>query len=309
MSPSGTSYGWPVQPFDSAHPVRANLGDPRTVFNDPPTPQTVLYGGGSFQFHFGIDISAPDGTAVFPVVSGKVTHVESDWIGVDAGGGRTFQYWHLDAAVTVGQQVQARTTKLGTVKADAGHVHLTEMSGGSIVNPLAAGRLTPYDDSSDPVVGPILFRSQGNELLPNFLRGLVEIVAEAYDYPTLPVPAPWQGMPVAPALLTWRIQDLDGNAVVAETVAADFRTTIPDNPQFWSYYGRGTYQNFCVFGPHFSWAQPGRYLFALTRKPFDTKSIPDGVYDVVVTATDIRGNQGSSSRRFTVHNRAGWVGS
>jgi len=309
VSPSGTSYGWPVEPFDAAHPVRGVLGDPRTVFNDPPTPQTLLSGGGSFTFHFGVDISAPDGTAVFPVVSGKVTHVESDWIGVDTGGGRSFQYWHLDAAVTTGQQVQARTTTLGTIKADAAHVHLTEISGGRIVNPLAAGHLTPYADNTDPEVRSILFRAQGGVLLPNFLRGSVEIVAEAYDFPTLPVPGAWQGMPVAPALLTWLIQDLGGNAVVAETVAVDFRTTIPDNALFWSYYGRGSYQNFCVFGPHFSWAQPGCYLFALTRKPFDTKSVPDGVYDLVVTATDIRGNQGSRSRRFTVHNRPGWIGS
>ena len=279
------------------------------VFDDPPTPQTLRSGGGSFTFHFGVDIAAPDGTAAFPVVSGKVTHVESDWIGVDAGGGRIFQYWHLDAAVAVGQQVQARTTKLGTVKADAGHVHLTEMSAGKIVNPLAAGHLTPYADNTDPEVRSIRFRSAGSELLPNFLRGLVEIVAEAYDFPTLPVPGPWVNMPTAPALLTWRVDDLDGNAVVAETTAADFRQTIPDNSQFWHYYGRGTYQNFCVFGPHFSWAQPGCYLFALTRQPWDTKSIPDGVYDLVVTATDIRGNQGSRSRRFTIHNRPGWVGS
>jgi murein DD-endopeptidase MepM/ murein hydrolase activator NlpD len=279
------------------------------VFDDPPTPQALMSGGGSFTFHFGVDISAPDGTPAFPVVSGKVTHVESDWIGVDAGGGRTFQYWHLDAAVSVGQQVQARTTKLGTVKADAGHVHLTEMSAGKIVNPLVGGHLTPYDDNTDPEVRSILFRSHGDELLPNFLRGLVEIVAEAYDFPTLPVPGPWVNMPTAPAVLTWRVDDLDGNPVVAETTAVDFRQTIPDNSQFWHYYGRGTYQNFCVFGPHFSWAQPGRYLFALTRQPWDTKSIPDGVYDLVVTAMDIRGNQGSRSRRFTIHNRPGWVGS
>jgi murein DD-endopeptidase MepM/ murein hydrolase activator NlpD len=279
------------------------------VFDDPPTPQALMSGGGSFTFHFGVDISAPDGTPAFPVVSGKVTHVESDWIGVDAGGGRTFQYWHLDAAVSVGQQVQARTTKLGTVKADAGHVHLTEMAAGKIVNPLVGGHLTPYDDNTDPEVRSILFRSHGDELLPNFLRGLVEIVAEAYDFPTLPVPGPWVNMPTAPAVLTWRVDDLDGNPVVAETTAVDFRQTIPDNSQFWHYYGRGTYQNFCVFGPHFSWAQPGRYLFALTRQPWDTKSIPDGVYDLVVTAMDIRGNQGSRSRRFTIHNRPGWVGS
>jgi hypothetical protein len=195
------------------------------------------------------------------------------------------------------------------VKADAGHVHLTEMSAGKIVNPLVGGHLTPYDDNTDPEVRSILFRSHGDELLPNFLRGLVEIVAEAYDFPTLPVPGPWVNMPTAPAVLTWRVDDLDGNPVVPETTAVDFRQTIPDNSQFWHYYGRGTYQNFCVFGPHFSWAQPGCFLFALTRQPWDTKSIPDGVYDIVVTAMDIRGNQGSRSRRFTIHNRPGWVGS
>jgi hypothetical protein len=183
------------------------------------------------------------------------------------------------------------------------------MQGGKIVNPLAAGHLTPYDDNNDPEVRSIEFRSGGSLLLPNFLRGLVEIVAEAYDFPTLPISGPWGGMPTAPALLTWRVDDLDGNTVVSETVAADFRSTIPDNSQFWHYYGRGSFQNFCVFGPHFSWAQPGRYLFALTRQPWDTKSVPDGVYDLVVTATDIRGNQGFRSRRFTVHNRPGWVGS
>ena len=47
----------------------------------------------------------------------------------------------------------------------------------------------------------------------------------------------------------------------------------------------------------------------LTRAPFDTRRLKDGVYDLVVTVKDIRGNQSSQSRRFTVHNRAGWVGS
>jgi hypothetical protein len=64
-----------------------------------------------------------------------------------------------------------------------------------------------------------------------------------------------------------------------------------------------------VFGPHYSFRQPGCFLFKLTREPFDTKTIPDGVYDLVVTATDIRGNAGSRRRRCTVHNRPGWVGS
>ena len=64
-----------------------------------------------------------------------------------------------------------------------------------------------------------------------------------------------------------------------------------------------------VFSPHYSYLQGGCYLFKLTPQPFDTRTLRDGVYDLVVTATDIRGNSGSLSQRFTVHNRAGWIGS
>src|SRR6476620_7486020 len=96
------SYGWPVKPFDRQHPVRANFGDPRTVFAGPPNQQTLLHGAGTFQFHFGIDVSAPDGTAVYPVVSGRVALVNKDWLAVDAGDDRIFSYWHIAPAVAVG---------------------------------------------------------------------------------------------------------------------------------------------------------------------------------------------------------------
>ena len=44
------SYGWPVKPFDVQHPVRGFFCDPR------------IGAKGSKAFHFGIDVSAPDGT-------------------------------------------------------------------------------------------------------------------------------------------------------------------------------------------------------------------------------------------------------
>jgi hypothetical protein len=71
---------------------------------------------------------------------------------------------------------------------------------------------------------------------------------------------------------------------------------------------RGTYQNMAVFKPHYSFGQPGFFLFELTRRPFDTRSVPDAVYDLVVTASDIRGNRRTASRRVTIHNRSGWRG-
>jgi len=64
-----------------------------------------------------------------------------------------------------------------------------------------------------------------------------------------------------------------------------------------------------VFGPHYSFLQRGCFLFKLTPKPFDTRTLHDGVYDLVVTASDIRGNSRTATLRFTVHNRAGWIGS
>src|SRR3954467_14382217 len=71
------AYGWPVKPFDREHPVRAILGDPRTIFKGPPTVKALLHAGGSFSFHQGIDISAPNGTDVYPVMSGVVTAVST----------------------------------------------------------------------------------------------------------------------------------------------------------------------------------------------------------------------------------------
>src|SRR6516165_4384717 len=120
------------------------------VFKVPPTQRDLITGGGAFSFHFGVDIAALDGTTVYPVVSGTVSQVTKDWVGVDTGGGRNFQYWHIKAAVKKGDAVQARKTLLGTILPDCGHVHLSELQGGTSINPLIAGHLTPYTDRTNP---------------------------------------------------------------------------------------------------------------------------------------------------------------
>jgi len=310
-SSATSAYGWPVKPFNRQHPIRGGFGDPRTLFFAPPTTEGVMTSDGSFQFHFGVDISAPDGTKVYPVASGTVSQVNADWIAVDAGNGRSFQYWHIHPAVARGDHVEVDKTVLGSILPGAEHVHFTEMQDAKVVNPLQLGHLTPYADKTKPEVDAITFRATdiGRDLMPNFLRGSIEMIAEAYDTPSIPVPGSWKGMPIAPALLTWHLQTLAGRAVSSERVAVDFRRTIPNASLFWSYYARGTYQNQSVFKPHYSYGQPGCFLFKLTRTPFDTRTVKDGVYDLVVTATDSRGNHTSSLRRLTIHNRPGWSGS
>jgi len=307
---SPTGYNYPVKPFTHEHPVRGNFGDPRTLFSVPPTTEGALFGGGEFQFHFGVDISAPDGTQVYPVVSGTVVAVSAKQrrVNVSCNDGRGFEYWHISPTVSVGTHVTANETVLGRIVRGAKHVHLTELQGGTPVNPLQTGHLTPYTDRVAPLIRSISIRKSTATLeLPNFLRGSVEFVADVTDTPNRPVPGIWADMPVAPARVVWRIEDLNGRAVVPDRVAVDFSRTIPSSSAFWSYYARGSYQNMSVFGNHFSYGQPGRYLYRLAHTGFDTRTLKDGVYDLVVRASDIRGNATCDSLRFTVHNRPGWI--
>jgi hypothetical protein len=301
---SGQGYGYPVKPFDREHLVRANFGDPRVQFHGPPTTDTVMRGSGTFSFHQGVDISASGGTAVYPVADGTVTLVSHEWIRVTSGG-RAFEYWHIRPLVRNGQHVTARRTLLGRVTRISNHVHLTEYENGRVVNPLVPGRLTPYHDSTRPVVRSIDFRQNGVDVLPNFVRGSVEIVAQADDNPTRANSRDWYG-PVTPALVTWKIKRLlTGRTVVRQRIAADFRNGVPENSSFWRIYARGTYQNQTVFGNHYSYQERGMYFFKLAPQ-FDTHTLPDGVYDLIVKATDVRGNSGSQMLRFTIHNRPGW---
>jgi Peptidase family M23 len=306
---SGQAFGYPIKPFDQEHPIRANFGDPRMQFHGPPTLSTLLNGSGKFMFHQGVDISAPNGTAVYPVVDGTVTAVNDDeeWVRVSSSDGRAFEYWHIHRLVGTGQQVVAQQTVLGRIMRPSGHVHLTEYEHGRVVNPLVAGRLTPYHDSTQPTVRSIAFRGQdtGRELLPSFVRGRVEIVVDAEDMPSMAVQGEWRDLPVTPALITWRIRSLKHGTSGRQHIAVDYRTTVPRDSSFWKVYARGTYQNMTVFGAHYSLMQRGTYLFKLAAQ-FNTRSLRDGVYDLIVTASDIRGNSGSQTLRFTVHNRGGW---
>jgi hypothetical protein len=306
---SGTtgSYGWPVKPFDHQHPIRGYFGDPRTVFTGKPTFRSLMSGPGAFSFHFGVDIVAPDGTAVYAVRSGTAWVSGHQLVGVLSDDGFSAQYWHIVPAVRDGQSIVAYKTVLGHIAKGSHHVHLTELRDRVPVNPLAPGHLTPYADHTTPAVSSISFRNApaGREIAPEFLRGRIYMVVDAQDMPALPVPSParWRGLPVAPALLTWRMERADtGKVVVDERTAFDVRSTLPDTSDFWSVYARGSHQNMLQFKTWRFWRQPGVYLYQLTRGAFDTRTLRDGVYRVIVTASDTRGNHSSTSRVFTVHN-------
>jgi Peptidase family M23 len=312
---SGT-YGWSVKPFDRPHQIRGAFGDPRTQFHGPPTRATLYSGSGKFLFHEGVDITAPDGTAVYPVAPGTVIRQTDEMVTIDCGNGRAFEYWHIRPRVHMGERVIAGKTLLGRIRRGESHVHLTELAHGYPINPVRSGALGPYVDSTTPrVLGISLRESQGApDEMPPFVRGSVYVLAEATDYaepidtPGLRDPRIYRNWPVAPARVTWRIESWDGRVVVGERVARDVRRSLPDDSRFWDTFARGTYQGQSVFGPHYSYLQPGHYVFNLAGGRFDTRALRDGVYDLVVTAEDVAGHRDVESLRFTVHNAPGWAG-
>ena len=112
---SAAAYPWPFRPFNKQHPIRGFFGDPRTVYQNG-----VLAGGfdgpGFFSFHQGIDISAPDGTPIYPVMSGTAHYLGAATMNVDVGDGVVFQYFHIVPIVGEGEFVIAKRTILGYVE-------------------------------------------------------------------------------------------------------------------------------------------------------------------------------------------------
>lgn len=291
------SYSWPVRPFRSQHPIRAFFGDPRTVFRSAANGDL-----GSFSFHNGVDIVAPDGTTVYPVFSGVVVKATADEIVVASPAiQRTFQYWHLVRKVAVGRHVWAYVTALGVVQRGRGHVHLTEIDDGVVVNPLQPGHLMPYRKTTLPTVTGLYVRtSRGETLDPQRLSGTITLAGTAYDTPPLSLPPPWSGASVTPAILRWQLTDSHGRDVLPQQTPVDFSSTIPPTFEFDSVYDTGTYQNFPTVGDHFFFGVRGEYLFNLTASALDTRGLAPGAYTLTVSALDTCGNLGTLTETLDV---------
>jgi hypothetical protein len=270
-----SAYGWPVKPFHEQHPVRGYFGDPRIGM----TPKGVRS-----TFHFGIDVSAPNGTPVFATIDGVVVRWSHrpETVAIRADDGRTeFQYWHIAPSVAAGSRVRAYRTVLGRIQAPWAHVHFSELRGGVYVNPLRIGALGPYADTTRPSVKSLRVEREAVGVSPRAVSGSVDLVAEAIDRTPIAVPAPWQQKPVTPAVLSWRLVRRDGTAMVTWRTAVDVRLHIPRDDLYTTVFARWTRQNKA--------SRPGRYRFFLAHG-WDTRTVPDGRYHVVVCATDSRGN-------------------
>jgi murein DD-endopeptidase MepM/ murein hydrolase activator NlpD len=294
------SYNYPVKPFKQQHPIRGYFGDPRT----PSSKDSVYAPGtpGPFNFHAGVDVVTTTGTPVYPVVSGMAS-AGYDNVIVRSADGRVFQYYHIWPQIRSGQYVSAYETVLGKTQPHFGHVHLTEITGGEVHNPLDPGHLEPYRDETVPVVDSVRFTdSQGKKADPLRLKGSVGIAVDAHDMPALPIVGDWPGLGVTPAVVEWDLRALDGSVVIPLQTARDFQQNEPSNEDFWQFYAAGTQQN--KYGENFPervWII-GRYVVNLTPSGLETRTLANGTYELTVRVADTCNNRSSFSTSITISN-------
>ena len=275
-------YGWPVKPFRRQHPVRGFFGDPR-ISNHKQTRQ----------FHFGVDVSAPNGTPVYATLTGRIwisaRHPHTvEILGAD---GYEFSYWHVIPSVRSGERAVAYRTLIGRVEEPYGHVHFSEARNGRYLNPLRPGAMGPFADDTTPWVARVTAESGGRTLQSSGVRSAFDLVAEIDDETPLAIPRPWHDLPVTPALTRWRLATANGRIVLGWRTVADFRETIPAASEFDRVWAPGTTQNHV--------RSPGRYRLVLAHE----LELQAGRYVVEIAVRDTRGNRSASRSPLVV--RAG----
>ena len=265
------AYGWPVKPFNHQHPVRANLNDPRNGHGDAKA------------FHFGIDITAPVGAAVYAVEGGKVYLTRGRMAVAVTGVTNTFGYWHVKPAVRNHQIVRLHQL-LGHIIDEGGgaHVHFAERSRGNglYLNPLRPGGIGPYVDRTPPRVATVEFLHNGREVDANALSGRVDVVAEISDTAPMLVPAPWSHMPITAARIRWSLTQ-GSRQVLAPRTVINSDHMLPGT-MYDTIFAGGTTQNWV--------GKPGHYRYYLARG-LHTSRLPEGVSHLRIQAVDTRGNR------------------
>ena len=328
------SRGWPLWPLHRQHPIRASFLDPRG-------PYRAGGGGYHFGIDISVDDNRPEPQAprgfsheVYAVEGGEA----SDVLGaprhhvcsarrVSVG---HFDYWHVSPIVTPGQHVEAGAV-IGWTCLGEWHMHLAEwasLGGQRIwVNPLhAGGKIAPYTDTAAPVVRRLRFFSpatgawrpqsdlaapdNSTPFIPTRLHGLVELRAEIgdpqSDWGFITRHPRWKTL-FHPYRVAVVIRSQETRAVVLRRVSFE-SAQLPRTP-YLVHYAPGTVENKtipeCLAAPSGTscsgmyWFRP----FSRFRQEFwDTRKVPNGVYDVTVSAWDLRGNRGSSTTTVVVSN-------
>ena len=210
--PVGAKGGWPLRPFHQQHPLRAGLNERRPV-----------------NMHRGVDIQAQDGTPVYAMQPG-IAHVMASGTVDERVQVGSYVYWHLYHRVRTGQSVRAYDTVVGTIINGAGHLHLSEVSGGRYLNPLRPGGrvLAPWTDTEPPVIGRPVVHPNGR------------VTVEVFDPQSFRAQIKYRTPVLAPAAVAYRAWDADGHEVMALQFALRGSQHLPDSAR-WVVYADDAY--------------------------------------------------------------------
>ena len=243
-------------------------------------------------FHFGVDISAPDGTPVYAIEPGRA-RVHGQTVSIfPKRGGHLLSYWHVVPAVVKNQRVR-RHQLIGHVVAGAEHVHLAEYKDGTYVNPLRLGGLAPYIDDTVPQIPKLTFYSFGQ---PDPARGRDR--TSSTSQPTHSTRLRCRSRCPGTRRSSPRPSSAGGSSRArtrsgtGRRPSTSGRFLLPLN-LFSFVYAPGTFQNKA--------GRRGRYEFYLAHQ-FDTRTLANGSYVLQVEALDEQENVGQASFAFTVTN-------
>ncbi len=162
-----TQFPWPIEPFNTSHLITGSFCEYRS---------TSVNG----HFHNGTDIPKEDGAPVYASKNGTVTSIDdnagsSSYVRVN-----DLAYVHIipNPSLSIGDNVVASQTVLGTIYPGQGHVHLTNGFIGSERNSLLPNAgLTPYDDPWAPIIRFVRFYQNDTDIQFNGtqLSGPVDI--------------------------------------------------------------------------------------------------------------------------------------
>jgi hypothetical protein len=273
------AYNWPLAPLMSQHPINGTFGEYRG--GDPP------------HLHNGVDIDGYDGQPVYCIDSG-VTRTwnagANSWVRV----GEKF-YLHLADPIPDSMTVTPGT-QIGKIYAGEGHVHLREGYDDPIVNPLRSVGLTPYTDTSCPVVLSIEVVQQGTPgggtPFPDTLgcpkvQGRADIKVTARD------PQSNGSLKTAPYKVGYEIRAEDGAIVEPALYKIQFNTV--DGHSLGLVYSETE-------------SDDSTYVYWATNRPdaneyWDSEDLWDGWYWIYAYAEDIAGNESSGGSRMVATER------
>jgi murein DD-endopeptidase MepM/ murein hydrolase activator NlpD len=259
--PRGAIPGWPIKPFHRQHGLRAGLNERRRA-----------------NMHIGVDIQARDGAPVYAIQGGTASVAAVGTVDERVQVGN-YSYWHIHHLVASGQRVIPYRTVIGTVLKTAGHVHLSETSGGRYLNPLRPGGrvLAPWTDTSAPIIKrPAVHKDA---------RGY-HVVVEAFDPQSYRELVTYRTPVLALAALAYRAFDEAGHDVTGLQWALRGAQHYPDIDRFIIYAHGAHTRAWSCFAARLSC--PPLWKYRLTDGL--TPPIPPSAHTLAIYAYDWAGN-------------------